>query len=219
MSDLPDNRPQTMKPPIDVETLVRSAAFQHLFTHGEAVAPQTLAQVTGIRSDRMAAVLEQLDQAGRIRRNTAGLIVGSAGLSIVPDRHEIEVEGRHFWTWCAYDILGILGALRADGRALSPSPTDRKPIEVRFIGGRPQQSDAVLYRPDAELMDCCQNVYEEWCPNSNLFTSRDLAEAWAAEHGLSGRILNLDEAADLATNDWKSFTQGPIEKRRQSNAD
>jgi len=29
--------------------------------------------------------------------------------------------GRRFWTWCAYDILGILGALKASGSALSPA--------------------------------------------------------------------------------------------------
>ena len=129
---------------------------------------------------------------------------------MTPDRHEIEVEGRRFWTWCAYDILGIFGALGVSGRAISPSPPDRKPIEIRFIRGRPRPSDAVLFRPDAELMDCCDNVYDQWCPNSNLFPSRTVAEAWASEHGLSGKVLSLNEAADLATEDWKSVTDGLV---------
>ena len=132
---------------------------------------------------------------------------------MTPDRHEIEVEGRRFWTWCAYDILGIFGALGVSGRAHSPSPPDREPIEVRFIRGRPQPSDAVLFRPDAELMECCDNVYEQWCPNSNLFPSRTVAEAWASEHGLSGKVLSLNEAADLATEDWKSVTDGLVVKK------
>lgn len=194
--------------PRELESLVRTAAFQLLFTRAEAVAPELLAEATGISSDKLAVLLDQLDEAGRIRRDGAGRVIGSAGLGVSPDRHEIELEGRRFWTWCAYDILGIFGAFAASGRALSPSPPDGQPIEVGFIRGRPQQSDAVLFRPDAELMDCCDNVYEQWCPNSNLFTGRELAERWAAEHQLSSRVLSLDDAADLATEDWKAMTAG-----------
>lgn len=172
-----------------------------------AVRSRPIAEATGISSDKLASLLDQLDNAGRIRRG-GGRVVGSAGLSVIPDRHEIEIEGRKFWTWCAYDILGIFGALAANGRAQSPSPPDRKPLELRFVHGRPEKSDAVLFRPDPELMECCDNVYEQWCPNSNLFASRELAEAWAAEHELGGRVLSLGEGADLATEEWKSLTNG-----------
>ena len=194
--------------PIDLETLVRTAAFQLLLNRAEGISPALLAKETGIRPDRLTALLGQLSQAGRIRLDGAGMVVGSAGLSVIPDRHAIDVEGRNFWTWCAYDILGIFGALAASGRALSPSPPDRKTIEVRFVRGRPQQSDAVLFRPDTELMDRCDNVYEQWCPNSNLFATRELAESWAAEHELNGRVLSLEEAAELATEEWKATTAG-----------
>jgi hypothetical protein len=43
-------------------------------------------------------------------------------------------------------------------------------MELRFERGQPVNGDAVLFRPDDELMSCCENVYEEWCPNSNLFS-------------------------------------------------
>ena len=213
MSEVTVRRSKTVNAPIDLETLVRTAAFQLLFTSGQGIRPDLLAEVTGISPKKLAALIQRLDQAGRIRRDGAGMVIGSAGLSVTPDRHEIEVEGRRFWTWCAYDILGIFGALGVSGRAISPSPPDRKPIEIRFIRGRPRPSDAVLFRPDAELMDCCDNVYEQWCPNSNLFPSRTVAEAWASEHGLSGKVLSLDEAADLATEDWKSVTDGLVVRK------
>ncbi len=220
MSKMPVRRPKTvLKAPIDLEALVRTAAFQLLFTRAEGIAPELLAEVTGISPHKLAALVDRLDDAGRVRRDGAGIVVGSAGLSVTPDRHQIEVEGREFWTWCAYDILGIFGALGASGHAHSPSSPDRKPIEVRFIRGRPQRSDAVLFRPDAELMDGCENVYEQWCPNSNLFASRQLAEAWAAEHGPSGKVLSLNEAADLATEEWKSVTDGLVVKREQTDAE
>ena len=65
------------------------------------------------------------------------------------------------------------------------------------VGGAPD-----LDRPDEELLSGCENVYEEWCPNSNLFASRVLAASWAARHTVPGHVMQLAEAADLARNDW-----------------
>ncbi len=138
-----------------------------------------------------------------MRRNTKGEVVGSGGLSVIPDRHEIELDGRRLWTWCAYDILGIFGALGASGFALSPSPPHGKTIVLRFVQGRPEPSEVVLFRPDEDLISSCENVYEQWCPNSNLFASRELAAQWADQQGLPGRVLDLDEASDLATEAWR----------------
>lgn len=197
--------------PIDLKALVRAASFRLLLARSEPVGEEMLATETGIPPDRLNELLQELDQAGWIRRDDAANVVGSAGLSIRPDRHEIEVGGHQFWTWCAYDILGIFGALAASGRAFSPSPPSGQVIELNFVGGRPQQNDAVLFRPDADLMSCCENVYEEWCPNSNLFGSHVLAETWANDHGLKGRILSLEEASDLAAEEWRPLTnQGGV---------
>ena len=196
------------EPLVDLDAMVRAAAFWLLIKSGEAITLESIAEVTRITGDRLAVLLDDLDRAGRIRRDEAGRVVGSAGLSVVPDRHEIEIEGRRFWTWCAYDILGIFGALQATGRASSPIPGTRDVIHLDFTGGRPQKSNAVLFRPDTELMSCCENVYEEWCPNSNLFADRASAQKWATEHDLQGRVLTLTEASELATEEWKSLTNG-----------
>ena len=180
---------------------IRNAAFRSLLSTASPVAASDLAAATGISSKEVADVLEELDKAGRIRRDAGGRVIGSAGLNVTPDRHEIELDGRRFWTWCAYDILGIFGALHASGRATSPSP-DGSTIEVRFEGGRPVSNAAVVFRPDEDLIECCANVYEEWCPNSNLFVDAELARRWAEKTGMSGRIMTLDEAADLGAADW-----------------
>ena len=191
-----------LEPPSDSQALVRTAAFRLLLSTAEPIGIEELAAKTAIRLDKLSGLLDELDGAGRIRRNAGGEVVGSAGLSVVPDRHEIELDGRRFWTWCAYDILGIFGALAANGRAISPSPPDGKPIAVLFVRGRPDKNDAVLFRPDDDLMSSCENVYEEWCPNSNLFANRQLATRWADAHSMRGRVLDLDEASDLATRNW-----------------
>ena len=186
---------------MDSQSLIRRAAFRLLLARSEPIDLERLAAATGINSTRLSALLHALDTVGRIRRDQSGRVVGSAGLSVTPDRHSVELNGRKFWTWCAYDILGIFGALGASGRALSPSPGGHT-IEVQFQQGRPVDNHAVLFRPDDELMTHCENVYEEWCPNSNLFADADEAKRWAELRGMRGRILDLDEAADLGTRDW-----------------
>ncbi len=193
--------PKVLETPSDSQALIRQVAFRLLLAQSEPIDLGQLATATGINSERLSALLEDLDHAGRIRRDESGRVIGSAGLSVMPDRHEIELDGRKFWTWCAYDILGIFGALRASGRALSPSPTGR-PIEVMFDKGRPVDNRAVLFRPDDELLSCCENVYEEWCPNSNLFADAEQAHRWGDQRGMRGRIMDLDEASDLGTTDW-----------------
>jgi len=190
-----------LETPSDSQSLIRRAAFRLLLADSAPIGVKQLADVAGIKPDQVAILLDELDRAGRIRRDQRGRVVGSAGLSITPDRHAIELNGRKFWTWCAYDILGIFGALGASGRALSPSPGGHT-IEVQFQQGRAVDIHAVLFRPDEELMSCCENVYEEWCPNSNLFVTAKEAKTWAEERGMRGRVLDLDEASDLGTKDW-----------------
>jgi len=192
---------KVLETPSDSQALIRRIAFRLLLVHSEPIGVEELAAATGINSGRLSALVDELDRAVRIQRDADGRVVGSAGLSVTPDRHEIELGGRRFWTWCAYDIIGIFGALGASGRALSPSP-GAGTIEIDFKRGRPVNNDAVLFRPDDELMTCCENVYEEWCPNSNLFADGEHAKRWAEQRGIRGRIMDLGEASDLGTRDW-----------------
>ena len=146
----------------DANNLLRGAAFRLLLISGHAVSSDELARASGFDLEQTIKMLEDLDTDGRIRRDDNGRVVGSAGLSVMPDRHEIELAGRMFWTWCAYDILGIFGALRANGAARSTSLPDHALIELHFLDGPPPDGDTVVHRPAEELLSACDNVTEEW---------------------------------------------------------
>jgi hypothetical protein len=193
----------------DLHGLVRGQAFRRLLAASVPATGQDLAACIGISADKVAQVLDELNAAGRIRRDEAGRVIGSAGLSVVADRHQIDFEGRRFWTWCAYDILGIFGALRATGTAASQSPATAAPITIRFHDGRPEATGVVLFRPSDSLAASCTSVYEEWCPNSNFFEDAASARAWSASRRLEGRVLSLEEASDLATAEWTPVTRPP----------
>jgi hypothetical protein len=187
---------------------IRGAAFRRLLRSGKPARMEDVATDLGQPLERVQRAVAEQGGRGQLRLDEEGRIVGSAGLSVGPDRHQIDIARRRFWTWCAYDILGIFGALGASGTAHSPSPVSDAPLEVAFVRGRPQPRDLVVFRPDESWRDCCANVYEEWCPNSNFFEDREAALGWAAGRGLTGRVLPLAEASELATRDWEATARG-----------
>ncbi len=187
---------------------VRGAAFRWLLRTGSPVRVEELATDLGRPVEEVGRRVEELSRRGRIRLDGEGRVAGSAGLSVVPDRHRIEIGGRTFWTWCAYDVLGIFGALRASGEAHSTSPASGAAVGVHFQRGRPLPSPVVVFRPDEGYLSCCDNVYEEWCPNSNFFEDRETARTWSRSRGLSGRVLALEEAAELGARDWRPVARG-----------
>lgn len=185
-----------------LEDEIRGAAFRRLLAHGSSVRAEELADDLGRSVGDVAERLREFAGQGRIRLDQLGRVIGSAGLSVEPDRHRIELHGRMFWTWCAYDAVGIFGALRATGTAHSSSPVSSVPLEVVFRAGRPEPTAVVLFRPDQALMDCCSNVYDQWCPNSNFFEDVEMARRWARERGLTGAVLSLAEATELGARSW-----------------
>ena len=187
---------------------ISGAAFRRLLQRRSPVEVQELGADLGRPTEAIRAALDELSQRGRIRLDGQGNGIGAAGLSVRSDRHQIEIGGREFWTWCAYDIVGIFGALGATGRARSSSPQSGAPPEVDFRLERPEPTAVVLFRPNDDYMSCCASVYEDWCPQSNFFETREAAATWSKAHGLSGAVLELEEATELASKDWESLVEG-----------
>src|SRR5712691_4870168 len=106
----------------DVGQQTRAAAFRLLLKTGGAVSAAQIAAATKAAPSAVEADLRRLDAAGRIRLSAEGHVLGSAGLSAAPAAHELWLGSRRFWTWCAYDVVGIVGTLGADARSLSRSP-------------------------------------------------------------------------------------------------
>lgn len=186
---------------------VRGAAFRRLLHTSQPLTAAELADDLDHTEPAVRTAIHNLSQQGRVRLDADGRVIGSAGLSIHPDRHQIDLDGRRFWTWCAYDILGIFAALRATGHAHSTSPDSGEPLQIRFRDGQPEPAPLVLFLPDDDYAACRTNTYDQWCPNSNLFRTAAAATAWASEHGVTGSVLTLPEAADRGGQDWHPLTQ------------
>lgn len=205
------------------EHVLLARAFHLLLDDGRPVSSARLAQALACDPDRVEQALVLLDRQGRIRRDHTGAVTGSHGLSVAPTPHELLLEQqpgqeRRFWTWCAWDAVGILAALDASGRIRSTSPGSRSPIQLDFDHGQPRNPEPDLVVFFANI-DCCTSgaetndgsgggsgsVIDDWCPMVNFFEHAEAAQAWAAEQRVRGTAVPLAEATDQGKLAWRGW--------------
>jgi alkylmercury lyase len=178
---------------------IRKAAFLRLYRDGAPVTAAMLASDLGRDEPAVRSDLDLLDSQGKLRRLEGG-VVGVGGLSLVPSRHEIVVDGRRFWTWCAYDAIGILAALGRGGVAISTSPVTGRRLEVRFAGAVPTDPEPAVFLANRSN---CRSVVDDWCPLNNLFENAETARGWAAAEAVEGAVLGVVETAELGGERWR----------------
>jgi alkylmercury lyase len=184
---------------------VRRAAFQLLFAEGRPVPVGAVARALDRDEAAVREEVEALEERGVMRRQPDGCVIGSGGLSLVPTRHEVEVDGRRFWTWCAYDAFGILGALGIGGVVRSTSPLTGSPLEARFDGAVPTDPRLAVFLASTSG---CRSIVDDWCPLNNLFEDLDSARRWAAERQVEGTALGVVETAEIGGARWRKMFTG-----------
>jgi hypothetical protein len=185
-------------------SIARRAAFRAILETGRPW-DATDARDLALDVPFIRAAVDELVDAGRAYVDPTGRVTAAAGVSTDPTAHRIELAAGSRWTNCAYDALGILGALQADGMIESRSPATGKAISVRFERGRPLDRIPVLFLADES---CSVRPNEDWCPNVNLFEDGAAASRWARKHGVDGRVLSLDEGTELGTAEWRPLVDG-----------
>ena len=189
----------------DLGRRTRAAAFHLLLETGRAVSAAQIAAELKAAPSAVEGELHRLDGAGWIRLSAEGHVLGSAGLSVAPAAHELWLGSRRFWTWCAYDVVGIVGTLGVDARSLSRSPATGAPIRLQFAAGQPPATPVVVFFPDDRG---ATRTVDEWCCNANFFETREAALSWSAQRQMEGEVIELDEARRRGLANW-----GGIESR------
>lgn len=181
------------------QNAVLALAFNELLKAPQPVSVELLAKGLGTPVAELEQQLVALVERGWVRRDADGGVVGSRGLSIEPTRHELELPQGRRYTWCAYDTLGIFGALGVSGTIRSRTPLEQ-PVELDVVAGRPVGANGVvLFFPQRQVI----SVVEEWCPLANFFLDAEAARAWAATNEVEGQVLTLAQASERGTADWR----------------
>ena len=182
-----------------------SAAFQAILA-GDALAIPDLAGTTAMSPRDLDGLIGR-----RLTLDASERVVAAAGLSLVPARqHRLTLHGRQFWTWCAYDAIGIPAGLGEDAVAETTCSQCAAAVRVEFQAGRlvrVSHPEARIW--DAERMEGRGTAGPPHCALMNLFCSAEHLADWQAAHpGERGHVRNLAEVSELGRAEWGELIQG-----------
>ena len=178
------------------EERLRAVAFALLLAERTPVSGADIASAAGVEG--VGGALDALAAAGWLDRDTEGRVTGAAGLSLDHGEHALMIAGYRFRTWCAYDALGIAGALGADAGIETSCGLCNVPIAVPVRSGHPPAAQPARLWLSAGGAD----LRTDFCTPTVLLCSAAHAEAWATEHDHQGAILGLRAAASRGAREW-----------------
>jgi hypothetical protein len=179
---------------------IREAAFALIIRRPVPIEAADLARASGVSAAALPSALDRLAQLGRIDRDPEGRVTGSAGLSLTVGPHRLRLGSTTYRTWCAYDALGIAGAMQADATISTACAVCDRPIDVVITAGQPASG-----RPERLwLADDGPDLRTDVCAPTVLLCSAGHGAAWAWERGPTGRQVSLAEGAAMGAREWAS---------------
>ena len=118
----------------ELDLRVRNHLYATFAEEGRAQTPGETAASLGLAEDEVAAAFRRLHDAHALvlHPGTTELRMLNP-FSVAETPHRVEADGRSWFANCAWDALGIPGALHADGVVQSECPDcgERLELEVR----------------------------------------------------------------------------------------
>jgi alkylmercury lyase len=102
------------------------AVLQQFLDNGQ---PLTIAQFAQIMDLTVPQALELAQNKGELDKK--GQLVGFLGFSVVPTNHQLIINGKIFYTWCAADTLIFPAILGVDVIIISSDPLSNENIRIQ----------------------------------------------------------------------------------------
>lgn len=173
-------------------------AFRVLLAEERPLSVRELTERLEVDDASIADVLEELSMSGRVETDDEGLLLGIFGLTPKPTSHRIELRGTTFFTWCAFDSVGIPAALQESAEITSECGHCRREIHLTVVDEVAPSGPVVI----SWLPRQCDSVREEFCPTVNFFCNEGHFTASTAHGESSGAFLTLEAASALGRDIW-----------------
>lgn len=151
------------------------------------------------REELANEALIELVRRGRAEVDADGVLIGVHGLTARPTRHRFLHGGRHHYTWCAFDSVGIPAALSLDAAATSDCPTCGRRLTVELREGEAAEEVIALWLPTPERTS---DLMKDFCASADLYCSAEHLRQRVDVHENNGRVLSLEEALVLGRETW-----------------
>ena len=182
------------------EKAIRFAAF-YTILDGKPVSIDALALQSGIAVDQIRRYIKGMADRGILEMDEDDTVIGCHGLSIIPTKHHLGINGRNLFTWCAADAVGIPAALEIEAKIVSKCLYCDESIEIDMANGEimnSNQKDARIWVVEADLN---RSIVGCTCPQINFFCSEEHFNKWYKNQN-RGKLLTLAEAVELGKCWW-----------------
>lgn len=172
------------------------AALYGLLGQGQPVAPSKVAAATELSESDIENLL---DKWPAVYRDDQGRVVGFWGLTVLEmPPHELSLDGRKLWAWCAWDTLFLPRRLGATLDVSSRCPTTGQEIKLRVapegvISVEPTDVVVSILEPSRPFD---ADVISSFCHYVHFFVDAKAGEKWTSEHPETF-LISLDEAFEL----------------------
>ena len=180
-------------PQLSIDDQQLALKLYHLLALGEPVSCERLAQAL----DRSAESVNQtLVQWPGVFYDESDRIVAFKGLSVKKTRHQLTVNGRTVYTWCAWDTLFIPELLNTTAKISSACGATGEEVRLTVSPSGIQTVEPVdvvvsFLIPDEDELR--ENVTASFCHFVYFFRSHEDGEAWVSRHD-GTFLLSLEEA-------------------------
>lgn len=164
---------------------------------GEPVAIAQLARALGTPTEAAVALTKESALRPFVHIGEGGRIQGFYGLSVTPTHHQLTLNGRKLWTWCAPDTLEypeLLGGT-AEIESRDPETGQWVRLTVSTAGIEAVEPTGVVVsmrRPETVDATSSARIMVSACHFQFFFASRESGERWVAKHPETF-LLSLDE--------------------------
>jgi len=182
---------------VDHDDNVAKAAFRLLLNDAIPMPMRTLAERIGVDPALVTQVFDHLRLVGRAETD-GDRLHGVYGLTLKPTQHRLTLRGSTFFTWCAFDIVGIPAALGESAEIASECAHCRAAVSFAMTDGEPPPLPLVV----SWLSARCDSIRDQFCPAVNFYCDRTHYQA-ALNHGQApDSALSLEQAAEMGRHNW-----------------
>lgn len=176
---------------------IAKQAFRMLLNDAKPLPMARLAEHVGVEQVLVKQALDGLKHAGRAEIDGDSLL-GIYGLTLKPTQHRLKLRGSIYFTWCAFDIVGIPAALGESAEIRSACAGCQRELSLAMTNGEPPHLPIVI----SWLSERCDSIRDQFCPTVNFYCDSVHYEAALAAGQAPDAVLSLERAAEMGRQNW-----------------
>lgn len=208
-------------PVLSPEEQQAGIGLHHQLSKGQPLTIAQLAQALGVSADAAETLVRESTLSPFIHTDKVERIAGFDGLTVVPTHHQLTVNERTLWAWCAVDSLFIPELVGEPAKVESRDPETGELVRLTVSPAgieamEPSGIAVSMMRPNAWDLTSADRIMASACHFIFFFASRASGERWQLKNPETV-LLSLDEAFVFAKR-HNTHLYGAELVRRQADA-